>query len=189
MNKQNGFSIIKMKVKNDENVVFDCYKYSFSKKIHCTGMRNPQKAKHIKIPDEIVEIQLTGVSFPEIEEIVLSENLTLFKIRNSVFPNIQKIDTSKNKKFVWYDDCKSFAYYNGETDLKILQNVFSKSERYVFSNDIFDIENYAFEGTKCTDIIFNDMIIDNLNVKAFCGSEWIKHHPDFFIYNKSLLPL
>ena len=109
--------------------------------------------------------------FPDVEELVIQEDIIDIDISNFIFPNVRNVD-SKNPCFF---SCQYLVWSIGLNN--VLKNVFCiKPDEPVQSlSDINTIEDYAFEGCQLSSFFNNDTYFNTVHTishHAFDGSSF-----------------
>ncbi|PWY59255.1 hypothetical protein DMI82_11760 [Blautia sp. BCRC 81119] len=113
-------------------------------------------------------------SFPDVEELVIMEDVSNISIPNTLFPNVKNV-TSYSKHF-----CSKRKYLERYEDIdgkvSALLNTFCQAEDEVIDlQDITAIADYAFKDCKSHDVI-NVLDVFYFGKDAFSGS-WFKKQP------------
>lgn len=108
-------------------------------------------------------LQDVNKSFPDVEELIIENNVSSISISNFMFPNVKKVTShSMNFKSAPYLICNN-----------VLQNTFCKQpDEIIDLQGIQVIESYAFEGCLSTHIQ-NTKDIHIVKDKAFSGSAFL----------------
>ena len=113
----------------------------------CTDINVTPDIKSVTLMHPIVNIDRNTCKkeYPNVEELVIKDNVTFISIPNRMFPNIKKI-SSKSRSF-------SSGEYLIERFGNKLLNAFGQSEYKQIDFSLFErITDYAFEGCKAREI-------------------------------------
>ena len=128
----------------------------------------------IEIPTQMGNINIASLvlknNYSGVKEIVIPNGVDITALKNSCFPDLESVVISPtNDKYS--TDGRMLFDKSGETLLLTLAN--ANNETVTVPKGVKKIANYAFENTKCVNIVFenpNTQITDY----AFSNSKWIK---------------
>ncbi|MCD8074504.1 MAG: hypothetical protein LUF27_05625 [Lachnospiraceae bacterium] len=115
-------------------------------------------------------------SYPEVRVLHIPKGITEFRIRNDLFPKLERVEIDEENEIFSTDGRLIFAKESG--------NYYGKKEKWLkycpvcrgdvieIPNDVKGISAKAFSGTQYRQICFPEEEID-IDLKAFDGSVWL----------------
>ena len=151
-----------------------------------------EPVEQIVFPDNVTKVFLDEEKQKPmygVKVLVFGKGMECFTVKKWMFPDIEEI-VCDNTMFSW-DAINKTLYCNEEEELV---KCFSNSDKpFKMKADCRIIDNYAFEGTKFSQIDFSDVGASHMVYdirKAFAGSEWIKKREEmYFIVNNVVYPV
>ena len=137
----------------------------------CTDIDVTPDIKSVTLMHQIVSINRNTCKkeYPNVEELIIRDNVTSILIPNKMFPNVKKV-SSKSKYF------SSGKYLIKRFRGDNLLNAFGQSESEYINFGLFEgVANYAFDGCKAKDICnYDDSKYMSFDIHAFDGSGFLK---------------
>ena len=137
----------------------------------CTDIDVTPDIKSVTLMHQIVSINRNTCKkeYPNVEELIIRDNVTSILIPNKMFPNIKKV-SSKSKYF------SSGKYLVKKFRGDNLLNAFGQSESEYINFGLFEgVTNYAFDGCKAKEICnYDDSKYMSFDIHAFDGSGFLK---------------
>ena len=137
----------------------------------CTDIDVTPDIKSVTLMHPIVNIARNTCKkeYPNVEELIIRDNVTSILIPNKMFPNVKKV-SSKSKYF------SSGKYLIKRFRGDNLLNAFGQSESEYINFGLFEgVTNYAFDGCKAKEICnYDDSKYMSFDIHAFDGSGFLK---------------
>ena len=137
----------------------------------CTDIDVAPDIKSVTLMHPIVSIARNTCKkeYPNVEELIIRDNVTSILIPNKMFPNVKKV-SSKSKYF------SSGKYLIKRFRGDNLLNAFGQSESEYINFGLFEgVTNYAFDGCKAKEICnYDDSKYMSFDIHAFDGSGFLK---------------
>lgn len=137
----------------------------------CTDIDVAPDIKSVALMHPIVNIARNTCKkeYPNVEELIIRDNVTSILIPNKMFPNVKKV-SSKSKYF------SSGKYLIKKFRGDNLLNAFGQSESEYINFGLFEgVTNYAFDGCKAKKICnYDDSKYMSFDIHAFDGSGFLK---------------
>lgn len=137
----------------------------------CTDIDVTPDIKSVTLMHPIVSIARNTCKkeYPNVEELIIRDNVTSILIPNKMFPNVKKV-SSKSKYF------SSGKYLIKRFRGDNLLNAFGQSESEYINFGLFEgVTNYAFDGCKAKEICnYDDSKYMSFDIHAFDGSDFLK---------------
>lgn len=137
----------------------------------CTDIDATPDVKSVILMHPIVNIDRNTCKkeYPNVEELIIRDNVTSISIPNRMFPNIKKV-SSKSRYF------SSGKYLIKKFRGDNLLNAFGQSESEYINFGLFEgVTNYAFDGCKAKEICnYDDSKYMSFDIHAFDGSGFLK---------------
>lgn len=112
--------------------------------------------------------------FSDVEKLIIKENVSTINVPNELFPNVRQVK-SQSKHFL-SGSCLIGSYFIKKR-LYILKNVFHcDKDEAIDLKRVSAIDNYAFRGCKCTNLINTEYIKtwNDVYENAFTGSAFME---------------
>mgnify|MGYP002763620035 CR=1 FL=1 len=123
--------------------------------------------KSVVIDDDVSMLE-SNKSFPDVEQLVINDNVGKIRIWNKLFPNIKNIDSHSSD----FASGEYLVEYTYAMNMKLLNVFFHDEDEEIDMTGISCIDEFAFHGCKSTKIV-NTSNITNRNYidsNAFTGS-------------------
>lgn len=123
--------------------------------------------KSVVIDDDVSMLE-SNKSFPDVEQLVINDNVGKIRIWNKLFPNIKNIDSHSSD----FASGEYLVKYTYAMNMKLLNVFFRDEDEEIDMTGISRIDEFAFHGCKSTKIV-NTSNITNRNYigsNAFTGS-------------------
>lgn len=137
----------------------------------CTDIDVAPDIKSVALMHPIISIARNTCKkeYPNVEELIIRDNVTSILIPNKMFPNVKKV-SSKSKYF------SSGKYLIKKFRGDNLLNAFGQSESEYINFGLFEgVTNYAFDGCKAKEICnYDDSKYMSFDIHAFDGSGFLK---------------
>ena len=137
----------------------------------CTDIDVAPDIKSVTLMHPIISIARNTCKkeYPNVEELIIRDNVTSILIPNKMFPNVKKV-SSKSKYF------SSGKYLIKKFRGDNLLNAFGQSESEYINFGLFEgVTNYAFDGCKAKEICnYDDSKYMSFDIHAFDGSGFLK---------------
>lgn len=107
-------------------------------------------------------------SFPDVEQLVISDNIEKIHIRNELFPNIKNVDSHSCE----FEPGKYLVGYTYAMDMELLNVFFQNEDEEIDMKGISHIDAFAFHGCKSTKLVNFSHIANRNHIddNAFIGS-------------------